>query len=191
MLVTDTMPSPNTLTIFLQPCTKQEIITIVGNCSTINGVGIDGFSIQTIKIIIPYGIAEQLANIFNESIASGVFPDSLKHAKITPVFKTVDKCMVNNNYRPISVLPVFSKVFEKLMHKRLVSFLVDKCNVIKTNQYGFRENHSTSMALLTMLDQITEEIYKKSIQLDCSWICLRLLTRLTTIYFCKSLQIMV
>ena len=146
------MPSPNTSTIFLQPCTKQEIMSIVGNVSTSNGVDIYGFSIKTIKTIIPY-IAEQLADIFNKSIVSGVLPDSLKHAKITPVFKTENKCMVNNS-RPISVLPVFSKVFKKLMHKRLVSFLVDKCNVIKTNQYRFRENHSAYMALLTMLDQI-------------------------------------
>ena len=118
------MPSSNTSTISLQPCTKQEIITIVGNFSTRNGVGSDGFSIKTIKTIIPY-IAEQLVEIFNKSIVSGVFPDSLKHDKITPVFKTEYKCMINN-YRPISVLPVFSKVFEKLTHKRVVSFLVDK-----------------------------------------------------------------
>ena len=86
MSVTDTKSSPNTSTIFLQPCTKQEIITIVGNFSTSNGVGIDGFSIKTIKTIISY-IAEQLADIFNKSIVIGVFPDSLKHAKINPVFK--------------------------------------------------------------------------------------------------------
>ena len=56
----------------------------------------------------------------------------------------------------------FQKFFEKLMHKRLVSFLVDKCNVIKTNQYGFRENHFTYiMALLTMLYQISQEIDSK------------------------------
>ena len=64
-------------------------------------MGIDGFSIKTIKAIIPY-IAEQLADIFNKSIVSGIFPDSLKHAKITHVFKTKDKCIVNN-YRTISV----------------------------------------------------------------------------------------
>ena len=102
-----------------------------------------------------------MADIFNKSIVSGVFPDSLKHAQITPVFKTEDKFMVNSWYKPIFVLPVFSKVLEKLMHERLVSFLVDKCNVIKTNQYGFRENHSTYMALLMMLDQISQEIDNK------------------------------
>ena len=159
MSVTDTMPSPNASTIFLQPCTKQEIISIVGHFSTSNGVGIDGFSIKTIKTMIPY-IAEQLADIFHKSIVSGVFPDSLKHAKITSVFKTEDKCMVNN-YRPISVLPVCSKVFENLMHKRLVSFLVDKCNVINTNQYEFRENHSTYMArcLIRYLRKLTIKVF--------------------------------
>ena len=109
MSVTDTMPSPNTSTIFLQPCTKQELIMIVGNFSTSNGVGVDGFSIKTIKTIIPY-IAEQLVDIFNKSIVSGLFPNSLKHAKITPVFKTEDKCMVNN-YKPISVFTSIFKSF--------------------------------------------------------------------------------
>ena len=80
MSVTDTMPSPNTSTISLQPCTQQEIISIVGNCSTSNGMDIDVFSIKTIKIIIPY-ITEQLADIFNKSIVSGVFPDSLNMLK--------------------------------------------------------------------------------------------------------------
>ena len=129
MSVSDTMPSLNTSTIYLQTCTKQEVTTIVGNFSISNEVGIDGFSIKAIKTIIPY-IAEQLADIFNKLIVSEVFPDSLKHAKITPVFKTEDKCMVNN-YRPKSLLTVFSKVFQKLMHKRLVFFLVDKCKCNK------------------------------------------------------------
>ena len=119
-------------------------------------MGIDVFSIKSIKTIIPY-IAEQLTDIFNKSIVSGIFPDSLKYDIITSVFKTEDKCMVGN-YGPICVLPVFSIVLEKLMHKRLVSFLVDKCNVIKTNQYGFRENYATYMTLLTMLDQISQAI---------------------------------
>ena len=65
---------------------KTEIITIVRNFSTSNALGIDGFSIKTIKTIIPY-IAEQVADIFNKSIVNEVFPDSLKHAKITPVSK--------------------------------------------------------------------------------------------------------
>ena len=56
-------------------------------------MGIDGFSIKNIKTIIPC-IAEQLAEIFNKLVVSGVFPDSLKHAKIAPVFETEDKCMV-------------------------------------------------------------------------------------------------
>ena len=64
---------------------------------------------------------------------------------------------------PVSILPVSSKVFEKLMHKRLVSFFIDKYNLIHNNQYGFRENHSTYMALLNILDQISPEIYSTNI----------------------------
>ena len=109
MSVTDTMPSPITSTIFLQSFKKTRDYNDSWNFfATSNGVGIDGFSIKKIiKTLIPY-IAEQLAEVFNKSIVIGVFPDSLKHAKITPVFKIEDRCMVNN-YRPISVLPVFSK----------------------------------------------------------------------------------
>ena len=65
--------------------------------------------------------AKQLASIFNKSFQAGVFPDRLKHAKITPVNKGDDKRLINN-YRPISILPVFSKVLEKLMHFRLIHF---------------------------------------------------------------------
>ena len=83
------------------------------------------------------------------------FPGKLKLVKVTPVFKSNDKLSVNN-YRPISLLPVFSKVLGKLMHKRLMYFFVDKCNLLTEYQYGFREKHSTYMALLNIIDQISE-----------------------------------
>ena len=63
-----------------------------------------------------------------------------------------------NNYRPMSLLPVFSKVLEKLIHKRLVSFFVDKCNLLTEYQYGFKEKHSTYMAPLNIIDQISESL---------------------------------
>ena len=72
------------------------------------------------------------------------------------VFKSDDKLSVNN-YRPVSVLPVFSKILEKLMHKRIMDF-INKHNVLCENQYGFREQHSTYMAVLNMIDQISQEM---------------------------------
>ena len=83
-------------------------------------------------------ISVPLSKSFNSSLIGGIFPDSLKHAKVIPVFKCDDKFNINN-YRPISVLPIFSKVFEKLMYNRLFSF-VDKYKILCDNQYGLGNN---------------------------------------------------
>ncbi len=83
---------------------------------------------------------------------SGVFPDPLKIARVIPLYKSGDKNDITN-YRPISLLPVLSKIFEKLIHARLTSFL-DKHNVIYHKQFGFRRRHSTVHALNTAITQI-------------------------------------
>lgn len=93
------------------------------------------------------------------SFIEGVFPDLLKNAKVEPIFKNGDNLSINN-YRPISVLPVLSKILEKLMHKSLMSFLNDS-KILSENQYGFREGHSTYMAFLSIIDQITEKMENK------------------------------
>ena len=123
------MPASNPHSIFILPCTPPfEIISIVKNMSNSKGFGLDGFSTAVIKSVIPH-IANPLSDIFIHSFQAGIFPDILKHAKVTPVFKSDDKLVVKN-YIPISVLPVFSKILEKLMCNRLASFLVEKHNLI-------------------------------------------------------------
>ena len=88
-------------------------------------------------------------------------PDKLKLAKVIPIYKSDNKLSVNN-YRPISLLPVCSKILEKLMHKRLMSFLVNKHNLfLSENQFGFRDNHSTHMALINVIDQISKAMNEK------------------------------
>ena len=84
--ITDTMPTPNSTSFFIVPCTSNEIQTVVANFSNSNGIGIDGFLIRPIKFVIEY-LAKSLASIFNKSFQTGVFPDRLKHAKITSVHK--------------------------------------------------------------------------------------------------------
>ena len=66
------------------------------------------------------------------------------------------------NYRPISLLPVVSKIFEKLLHKRFSAFF-DKHDVIYNNQYGFRKNHSTVHALNTAVSQIVQSLNKNEV----------------------------
>ena len=97
-------------------------------------------------------LAIPLCNIFNLSFQQGLFPSSLKVAKVVPIHKKGDTSVLSN-YRPISLLSVLSKLFEKLVHKRLLSFLCHK-QILYSKQFGFRPGFSTYMALLDFCDKI-------------------------------------
>lgn len=90
--------------------------------------------------------------ILNLSLTQGFFPDEMKLARIVPLYKAGDP-MLRKNYRPVSVLPLLSKILEKLMYNRIYSF-IKKYEILYENQFGFRENHSTCMAIITLLDKI-------------------------------------
>lgn len=90
------------------------------------------------------------------SLSSVVFPDPLKIARVVPVFKSGHTRIISN-YRPILVLPIFSKVFERLVYNHLLNYL-DKCGILTEHQYGFRKNHSTSLALVQLYDKISSVI---------------------------------
>ena len=84
---------------------------------------------------------------------TGIFPDKLKIAKVSPIFKKDDETLFTN-YRPISILPTLSKVFEKVIFKQLYQYFQDK-KLFYSAQYGFREGHSTELAALELVDRIT------------------------------------
>ncbi|MFZ2539700.1 MAG: reverse transcriptase family protein [Oscillospiraceae bacterium] len=98
-------------------------------------------------------LSKILAYINNESISDGIFPDQLKIARVTPIFKAGDKNCITN-YRPKSVLPVISKISEKIIYKRLLNYL-NSHNILSKNQFGFRPGVSTSMALLKLIDDLS------------------------------------
>ena len=106
---------------FLQPTNKSEIEKIIKSLDSNKSSDIYGMSPKLLKILSP-AISETLSNIFNKSFALGVFPDHMKLATITPIFKGGSKLDVSN-YRPVSVLPTISKVLEKLMLTRLTNHL--------------------------------------------------------------------
>ena len=83
----------------------------------------------------------------------------MKIARVTPVFK-VDDGTEMSNYRPISILPLFSKILEKGMLERRINFL-NKYHILFDNPYGFRQNHSTYMALLETIDRVSDALDKK------------------------------
>ena len=98
-------------------------------------------------------IAEPLFDIFNLSFASDIFPDDMKIARVVPLFKAGDHAIFSN-YRPIPIPPCFSKLLEKVMYNRLMAYR-DKFMILCVNQYGFRKNHSTSLALIDLYDKIS------------------------------------
>ena len=148
-----TNPNPNS--IFFLPTTREEIIDIVKNMKNKKSSGNDGIDNCLLKSIILY-IASPLAHIFNLSLSTGSVPNSIKIAKVIPIFKKGD-ALETNNYRPISLLPSLSKVLEKLIFTRVTNFLCTN-NIICENQFGFRAKHNTTHAILTGIDKIARAI---------------------------------
>ena len=97
--------------------------------------------------------------IVNSSFSTGTFPDKLKYAKVIPIHKSGTK-FKTSNYRPISVLPLFDKILEKLMHTRLISFL-DKNQIISPSQYGFQKHRSTVTAIQDLVSRIAHSKHKR------------------------------
>ncbi len=106
-----------------------------------------------------HSLSPIFATLFNNCMYAGIFPDRLKIARVIPLYKSGDRSDITN-YRPISLLPVFSKIFEKLIHSRVSSFL-EKHNVIYNKQFGFRKRHSTIHALNTAVTQVVNSLNSK------------------------------
>ena len=147
----------NIHTAYFKPISSNEIINVVEKLKSNSSAGYDGIDIKVIKKII-HLISEHLSAIFNQCLECGEFPTALKIAKVTPIFKS-GSTEILSNYRPISVLPVFSKILEKCIYNRLLEFII-KCNILNTNQYGFREGHSTSSALIDFIHKVVSAIDK-------------------------------
>jgi len=142
------MGEPSENSMFADPTTAFEVQQIISKlpnkqCGLYN---VPVFIFRSLKVEIGNVIAE----LFNESLNNGMFPDSLKAARITPIYKSGNRASVSN-YRPISSLPVLSKIFEKLMCRRLMSF-INSNNILSEHQFGFRNFVGTSEAITEFLD---------------------------------------
>ena len=154
---------------FCIPTTPEEINNIILHSKSKKSTGFDNIDSYIVKQIAPQ-IVNQLANIFNKSFLTGIVPSKLKIAKVIPLYKTKDPALFSN-YRPISLLPFFSKILERLMYNRLYNFLTEH-NILFMNQFGFRKNYSTFLALMDLVDSISKNIdegnYSIGIFLDLS-----------------------
>ena len=120
--------------------------------------GYDDISFNVVKKC--FGVLHKpLLHIFNLSLQTGIFPDKLKIARVTPLFKGGENYELGN-YRPISVLPCFSKILEKIMYNRLYKYLTDN-SILYKKQFGFQEGHSTEHAIVQLVDQIRNSFESK------------------------------
>ena len=111
--------------------------------------GLDKIPYKFLKIAAVI-VAPSLTQIFNKIISTGIFPTDWKLAKVTPIFKKGKKDEMNN-YRPIPVISVVAKIFEKLIFEQLYEYLNNN-NLISASQSGFRTLHSTLTALIETVD---------------------------------------
>jgi hypothetical protein len=142
------------------PTTESEIICTIKSLKSKDSSGYDGISNRILKVCGQY-LGKPLACTYNISLKQGKFPDRLKYSTVVPVFKSGDRSQIVN-YRPISLLTGFSKVFENLLYSRIMQHV--QChNILVSNQYGFRNGLSTDNAIF----KLTESVFKAWNQNNC------------------------
>lgn len=149
---------PQCKSIYLNPVDEQEIQSIVKSIKSKRSCGEDGISMDVIKTSIDT-IISPLVHIINLMLQTGYFPDKMKLSLIKPLHKKGSK-KESENYRPIALLPNFSKIFEKVIYKRIANFL-EKHNVLSQYQFGFRKMRSTSLSIFTFLHRLCEDVNLK------------------------------
>ena len=159
----------NPKTLFLSPCTAEEIGTIISKLPHKTSSGHDNISNVLLKKLTQ-SIIDPLSIIFNQSMETGKFPETMKKADVTPLYKSKDE-QECTNYRPISLLLTLSKLLEKVIYTRTYNFLTNT-KQFYNSQYGFRQNHSCENAVSELVAEIIkskqEGLYTISMFLDLS-----------------------
>ena len=115
------LKNPSNLSFFITPTTVKEVNDLIFDLKASKSIGPSSLPTKIVKQLND-SIAPPSAELINKSFQSGIFPDIFKTAKVIPIFKSEPRVLWNN-YRPISLLSNIDKLIEKLMHKRVFSFL--------------------------------------------------------------------
>lgn len=142
---------------FFRPVNEQAVMKELNNLNPRKSVGLDKMHPQLIRHAANI-IARPLTHIINCSLSQGIFPDPLKVAKIIPIYKKGAATDVSN-YRPISILSIFSKIFESFVNKQLINYL-ESNHVLLDTQFGFRKKYSTKLALIDLISEICDNLDK-------------------------------
>ena len=138
-------------TFFLRAVRTHEIQEIILSFDSNTSTGPNSIPIYILKAFNNF-FSSILCKIINLVFGTGIFPDLCKLAKVIPIYKK-DGALLCENYRPISLLSIFSRMFEKLIYGRMYTFL-DVNNLIYNRQFGFRPNYSTEHALISLTENI-------------------------------------
>ena len=130
----------------------NEITNIVKSLKN-SSPGWDSFPVKILKAALPQ-LINPLLHVTNLSLQQGIFPNELKKARVIPLFKGGDQ-MLFTNYRPISVLPALSKLYERLMYNRIESY-IERQSILSNSQFGFRPKHGPNLALIAAIDKVLQ-----------------------------------
>ena len=155
----DYLNNPLRSSMFLNPVTELEVSDQISNLNVKKSADAYDIPAKLIKMIKTQ-IIRPLTELINISFTTGYCPDLLKFAKVIPIYKTNSPLDVKK-YRPISMLPIFNKIMEKLVYSRIIKFL-KKNDVIFNYQFGFQKNKSPSLAILDMKSKTIEANEKKA-----------------------------
>lgn len=150
---------PHVTNLFFKPTNPDEVRAIIMNLPPKYSTGFDGIPTIVLKKVAEI-ICHPLAEIINACLGNGVFPDSLKISKVIPVFKKGERDDIKN-YRPVSLLSIFSKIFERIIYIRLLDYFTVN-NIFVLNQHGFLPKKSTITAIFESLNFIIQEYDKKN-----------------------------
>ena len=141
----------------MKPIVKSDILKIVSKFNVNKSAGHDNIRNFIIKKV-QSEIVKPLTSIFNQSLSTGIVPDELKIATVIPIYKKSNVDMFSN-YRPVSLLPCFSKILERLVFDRCTDY-IDTNGILNDKQFGLRPKHSTYMAIAQLVDKINTAVEK-------------------------------
>ena len=153
---TDYLPRTNLSSIYFSDCTPEEIQKIISEFQKGKSSDIPIHVVKKSSLTI----CPLLSMLYNQCIDTGTFPDELKIGKISPIYKKDNEELLEN-YRPVSTLAIFGKIFEKIIYSRLYSF-INSQNILYENQYGFRKQHSTNHAINYSVTHVQKLIREKN-----------------------------
>lgn len=152
----------STHSMFLQAVDEEEIFNTIMNLKNSSSTGVDNLNTNIFKQCAE-NLAQILPTFINHSFVTGNFPVYLKVARVIPIYKGSGSKTDINNYRPISLLNVISKIYEACIYRRLYSFLNFTKFFEKNNQFGFLRDSNTSSACISFIDKVQRALNKNKL----------------------------